>query len=91
MTNDIFVDFSELSVTAQRIFVYVEKELFSNNTKEVHVSKAEMAWALAISIPNVKVALRELKNSKYLIPKNRNSPILSVNVIYAYRNGEEKA
>lgn len=80
-----YTDFSELTVVAQRIFVLIERELYSHNVKEIHLTKLYIAWRLGMSIPNVKLGLRLLKEKKYIIPKNKNSSVVRVNEIYAYK------
>lgn len=80
-----YVDFSELSLNAQRIFVFIERKMVRENTTEVKASKAEIASNLIMSIPTVKIALRELKNTGYILPKNNNSPIVMVGEQYAFK------
>ena len=79
------VDFTELSFLAQRIFVIVEQELYRNSTTELHISKHTIAYLGVMSIPNVKIGLRELKQKGYIISKNSNSSIIRVGEEYAYK------
>jgi predicted transcriptional regulator len=79
-----FVDFSELSLKAQRIFVCIEKILFSRLATEYKVTKEELAFRLQMSVENVKLGLRELKKAEYIIPKNPNSSILRIGDKYKY-------
>ena len=81
---DTYVDFSALSVIAQRIFVYIEKQLMRFNKSELHISKKRIAYDLDSSLPNIKIGLRELKKTRYIIPKNKNSSIVSVGRQYGF-------
>ena len=81
-----YVDFSELSVNAQRIFVFIERQMFINNVKEIKITKTEIAGNLVLSVANVKLGLRELKDKDYIIPKNDNSPIVKIGAQYEFRS-----
>ena len=37
-----------------------------------------MAWDLGMSIPNVKIGLRELKKKGFIVRKNHNSPKVKI-------------
>lgn len=49
------------------------------------ITKEDLAYETAMSIPGVKVALRELKNKGYIESKNNNSPILRVGELYEFK------
>lgn len=80
-----FVDFSELSGNAQRAFCIIEKCVLSELQEEIYITKEILAWDLQLSIPSVKLALRELKEAGYIIPRNENSSWVRIGEDYGIR------
>ncbi len=65
--------YSSLSGIAQRAFCVIENKTISEMKEEVYITKEDLAWELQMSIPNVKLAVRELKRNKFISPRNINS------------------
>ena len=82
---DPYVKYSSLHRNSQRLFAIIELILMRYNVKEMWITKEVLAWESVMSIPSVKVALRELKNKGYIEAKNKNSPILRVGDRYSYK------
>ena len=79
---DQYVKHNSLSINAQRVFAIIELILLRYNTKEFKITKEDIAYETTMSIPGVKVALRELKEKGYIKTKNNNSPIMRVGELY---------
>lgn len=86
--EDEYYSYSDLSLNAQIIFVNIEHILWRNMTNELKITKEDLAWECNMSIPGIKVALRELKKSGYIESKNNNSPIIKVGEWYKYKSKE---
>lgn len=80
----MFVDFSRLSINAQRLFVHIERRVYLNGG-EARINKEDMMWDTCMSWAGVKVALRELKKTGYVISRNDNSCYLRIGEQYAYK------
>ena len=81
----MFINYSSLSINAQRIFVHIERRMWVEEKEEIYITKEDLAWECTVSVPGVKVALRELKNAGYIVPRNKNSCWLKIGEEYAYR------
>ena len=68
-----FVDFTELSLNAQILYTNIEREMWIHNSKELYLTKEYLGWICVMSVPGIKVALRELKQKGYIIARNKNS------------------
>jgi len=75
-------NYSDLSGIAQRAFCIIDRRTHSELKEYVYVTKEDLSWELQTSIPNVKLALRELKETGYVVPKNKNSCWLRVGEEY---------
>lgn len=78
----LIIDYAKLSGIAQRIFCAIEKEILIEQQEEVYITKEDLAWELQTSIPNIKLGLRELKKTGYIIPRNKNSSWLRIGKEY---------
>lgn len=81
-------NFENLSANAQRVFVNIERILWRYRAKEMKITKEDLAWECVMSIPGIKVALRELKDKGFIKSKNNNSPILSINEEHEWKDGK---
>jgi len=82
-------DFTQLAFNSQRVFVGIERILLRHLTKELKITKEDIAWECEMSITGVKVALRELKETGYVIAKNPNSPVLRIGEEYEYKSDKQ--
>lgn len=80
--QDTHHDYRLLSLNAQKVFSVIEEIMGRYLVDEMWITKEDIALELGISIPGVKVALRELKKFKYIESKNENSPIIRIGDIY---------
>jgi DNA-binding GntR family transcriptional regulator len=83
--KELYTNFSDLSINAQIVFATIELILDRYLVKEMHITKEDLALETAMSIPSIKVSLRELKNEGYVISKNSNSPIIRIGELYEYK------
>lgn len=82
---DPYVKFSTLHRNSQRVFAVIELILMRYNVEEMWITKEDLAWEVGMSVPSVKVALRELKKTGYIEAKNKNSPVLRIGDLYKYK------
>lgn len=83
--KDNYINYSKLSINAQIVFKNIENILNRHLTKELKITKEDISYECNMSIPGVKVALRELKNKGYIVSKNNNSPIIRIGDKYEYK------
>lgn len=78
----MITNYSDLSGIAQRAFCIIEKRILSELNEESYITKEDLAWELQASIPNVKLGLRELKKTGYVISRDVNSSWLRIGEEY---------
>lgn len=79
--------YRELSVNAQRMFVTIERILWFTGKDSYKITKEDLAINMSVSIPTVKVALRELKKKGFVVADPEEETILSIGPTHKYKHG----